>query len=68
MLSTWSLTSGRVSKARTMAPSDLAVPMAARPATPTPMIITLAGGIRPAAVIWPAKKRPNWLDASITAR
>ena len=44
------------------------MPMAARPATPAPMTSTLAGGILPAAVIWPVKKRPKLLAASITAR
>ena len=44
-----------------------AVPVAASPATPPPMTSTLAGGTRPAAVIWPVKKRPKWLAASITA-
>ncbi len=68
MLSTCSLTSGRVSKERTMAPMLLAAPMAARPATPAPMTSTLAGGILPAAVIWPVKKRPNCCAASTTAR
>jgi hypothetical protein len=42
--------------------------MAARPATPAPAMKTLAGGILPAAVIWPLKKRPKALAASITAR
>ncbi len=31
------------------------------------MTNTLAGGTRPAAVIWPVKNRPNWLAASTTA-
>jgi len=35
-----------------------AAPMAASPATPAPITKTLAGGTRPAAVIWPVKKRP----------
>jgi len=33
-----------------MAPSDVAVPIAARPATPAPITSTLAGGTLPAAV------------------
>ncbi len=37
------------------------------PATPPPMTSTLAGGTRPAAVIWPVKKRPKWAAASTTA-
>lgn len=45
----------------------LAWPAAARPATPPPMMSTLAGGTLPAAVIWPAKKRGKTLAASITA-
>ena len=68
MLSTCSATSGRVSKARTIAPMLLAVPMADRPATPAPMTSTLAGGILPAAVIWPVKKRPKCCAASTMAR
>ena len=44
MLSTCSLTSGRVSKARTIAPMLLATPIAASPATPAPITSTLAGG------------------------
>ena len=68
MLLTSSLTAGRVSKARTMAPSLTAVPMADSPATPAPMTNTLAGGTRPAAVIWPVKNRPNSLAASTIAR
>ncbi len=68
MLSTCSLTSGRVSKARTMAPMLFAAPIAARPATPAPMTRTLAGGTLPAAVIWPVKKRPKCWAASTTAR
>ena len=56
-----------VSKTLTTAPIFLAVPMADKPATPPPMTSTLAGGTRPAAVIWPVKKRPNWLAASTTA-
>ena len=59
MLSTCSFTSGRVSKARTIAPILLAVPIADKPATPAPITRTLAGGILPAAVICPVKKRPK---------
>ena len=65
---TWSATSGRGSVARTIAPSEPAAPIAARPATPAPATRTLAGGIFPAAVIWPVKKRPKTLAASMTAR
>jgi hypothetical protein len=43
-------------------------PMAESPATPAPITITLAGGILPAAVIWPLKKRPKCCAASTTAR
>ncbi len=68
MLSTCSLTSGRVSNARTIAPRLFAAPMAARPATPAPITSTFAGGMRPAAVIWPVKKRPKCCAASMTAR
>ena len=68
MLSICSLTTGRVSKERTIAPRPLATPIAARPATPAPMTRTLAGGTLPAAVIWPVKKRPKLLAASTTAR
>ncbi len=68
MLCTCSFTTGRVSKALTIAPKLRAVPIAARPATPAPITSTRAGGILPAAVIWPVKQRPNWLAASITAR
>ena len=48
---TCSFTAARVSKALTMAPMFLAVPMADNPATPPPMTSTFAGGIFPAAVI-----------------
>ena len=58
MLWTCSFTSGRVSKARTIAPRPRAAPIAAKPATPAPMTSTLAGGTLPAAVICPVKKRP----------
>ena len=58
MLLTWSRTAARVSKARTIAPSPRAAPMAASPATPAPMTSTFAGGTRPAAVICPVKNRP----------
>ena len=54
--------------AYTIAPIPPAVPIAARPATPTPATSTLAGGTFPAAVICPVKKRPNTFAASITAR
>ena len=66
--STCSATSGRTSNARTIAPSDPAAPMAARPATPAPTTKTRAGGTLPAAVTWPVKSRPNSWAASITAR
>src|SRR5690349_12884293 len=65
---TWSATSGRGSVARTIAPSDPAVPIAASPATPAPATSTLAGGTLPAAVTCPVKNRPNACAASITAR
>jgi hypothetical protein len=65
---TCSATSGRTSVARTMAPSELAAPIAASPATPAPATSTLAGGTLPAAVTWPVKKRPNVCAASMTAR
>ncbi len=68
MLCTCSRTSARVSNARTMAPRLRAAPTAERPATPAPITSTLAGGTLPAAVIWPVKKRPKKLAASITAR
>ena len=64
---TCSATAGLVSKTRTIAPMLRAVPMADSPATPPPMTSTFAGGTRPAAVIWPVKKRPKWLAASMTA-
>jgi len=54
---TWSLTS-RTSQARTTEPRALEVPMAARPATPTPRIMVFVGGYLPAAVTSGAKKRP----------
>lgn len=60
-----SRTAVRVSNTRTTAPSDLAAPTAARPATPPPMTSTLAGGMRPAAVIWPVKKRPAGKDGCV---
>ena len=50
------------------APRPTAVPIAAKPATPAPAMKILAGGILPAAVIWPLKKRPKALAASMTAR
>lgn len=49
--STCSLTAARVSKALTIAPIFLAVPIADKPATPPPITNTLAGGTLPAAVI-----------------
>ena len=64
--STCSLTAARVSKARTMAPMFLAVPMADRPATPPPMINTLAGGTLPAAVIWPVDNPGIKLHRKVT--
>ena len=63
-----SSTAARTSNSLTIAPMFLAVCTAASPATPPPRTITLAGGTLPAAVICPAKKRPNTPDASITAR
>mmetsp|Transcript_35239 Transcript_35239/g.76446 ORF Transcript_35239/g.76446 Transcript_35239/m.76446 type:complete len:261 (-) Transcript_35239:177-959(-) len=63
-----SLTASLVSKTRTTAPKFLAWPVADSPATPPPITRTLAGGTRPAAVIWPAKKRPKWCEASMMAR
>ena len=48
--STCSPTSGRASNARTTAPSEDAVPIAASPATPAPTTSTFAGGTFPAAV------------------
>ena len=54
--------------ARTIAPRLLAVPIAARPATPAPTTRTFAGGTLPAAVTWPVKNRPKVWAASITAR
>ena len=51
-----------------MAPRLLAVPIAARPATPAPETNTLAGGTLPAAVTCPVKNDPNSWAASSTAR
>ena len=48
-----SFTAGRTSNNRTIEPMFLAVPAAARPATPPPMMKTFAGGTLPAAVICP---------------
>lgn len=48
-----SFTAGLTSNPLTTAPILLAVPMAARPATPPPITSTLAGGTLPAAVICP---------------
>ena len=67
-LSTCSFASKRVSNALTIAPILLAAPMAASPATPAPITITLAGGILPAAVICPVKNLPKCCAASTTAR
>ena len=50
-----------------MAPRRRAVAMACRPATPTPMMNTLAAGTVPAAVIIIGKARVKWKAASITA-
>lgn len=57
--STYSLTAALVSKALTIAPKDLAVAMADKPATPPPITKTLAGANLPAAVIYPVKNLPN---------
>ena len=43
-------------------------PVAKTPTAPAPMTSTFAGGIRPAAVIWPVKNRPKCWAASTTAR
>lgn len=51
-----------------LGPRLVAVPMAARPATPAPTTRTLAGGTLPAAVTCPVKKRPKLFAASITDR
>lgn len=51
MDSTCSLTSERVSNARTIAPILFAWPIAANPATPPPTMRIFAGGTLPAAVI-----------------
>lgn len=61
------MTAGLVSKPLTIAPSDLAVAMAAKPATPPPMTRILAGGNFPAAVICPVKNLPKFYAAKITA-
>ena len=50
-----------------MAPKRRAVAIACRPATPTPMMNTLAGGTVPAAVIIIGKARVKAAAASITA-
>ena len=50
-LSTCSLTTGRMSKPVTTAPSRRAVAIACRPATPAPSTNTLAGRTVPAAVM-----------------
>ncbi len=49
--STYSLTAALVSKPLTIAPKDLAVVIADKPATPPPITKTFAGGSLPAAVI-----------------
>jgi hypothetical protein len=54
-----SLTAERVSNNLTIAPSDLAVAHADKPATPPPITSTLAGGNLPAAVIYPVKHLPK---------
>ena len=64
---TCSLVAGRTSVAETMAPSRRAVAMACRPATPTPMMNTLAAGTVPAAVIIIGMACSNMAAASITA-
>lgn len=51
--STCSFTADLVSNALTIAPMLLACPIAAKPATPPPIINILAGGTFPAAVICP---------------
>ena len=61
------MTAALVSNPLTIAPRDLAVAIAERPATPPPITKTLAGGKRPAAVIYPVKKRPKLFAASTTA-
>ena len=65
--STCYLTAGRVSNPRTIAPKDLAVAIAAKPATPPPMTKILAGGSFPAAVICPVKNLPKFSAAIMTA-
>ena len=55
-----SLAAGLTSNPLTMAPRFLAVAMAERPATPPPIIKTLAGGNLPAAVICPVKNLPKF--------
>jgi hypothetical protein len=56
---TYSLTASLVSNPLTMAPNDLAVAIADKPATPPPITRTLAGGSLPAAVIYPVKNLPK---------
>ena len=51
----------------TTAPSRFAVAIACRPATPTPMMKTFAGGTVPAAVIIIGMALPNSAAPSITA-
>jgi hypothetical protein len=57
----------RTSVADTWAPRRRAVAIACRPATPTPMMKTLAAEIVPAAVIIIGKARPYSAAASSTA-
>ena len=47
---------------------DFAAPIADKPATPAPITRTLAGSMRPAAVICPVKKRGKLFAASMIAR
>mmetsp|Transcript_28588 Transcript_28588/g.48630 ORF Transcript_28588/g.48630 Transcript_28588/m.48630 type:complete len:293 (+) Transcript_28588:2501-3379(+) len=64
---TCSFVAARTSKHLTIAPVFLAVWMACKPATPAPMISTLAGGTLPAAVINDLNERPKCAAASTTA-
>ena len=64
---TCSLVAGRTSVAETMAPRRRAVAIACRPATPTPMMNTLAAGTVPAAVIIIGRACWNMAAASTTA-
>ena len=65
--STCSLVSGRTSVASTTAPSRLAVAIACKPATPTPMTTTRAAFTVPAAVISIGMSRPYVFAAISTA-